>query len=404
MHISKSVIVAAATAAPGLAHYTKECKVNTYFGQAPLPVGETDRLSTYCKSDSIDHVTLAFVNNSPENGMGYPGTNFGAHCYATVFQKSTRKGQVPTKLLTECNDMKEDIKVCQDLGKKVYLSIGGEVTATSNYAISSVDAGIQFGQQMYDIFGPKHKGYNGPRPFGDLSVDGFDFDIETKFKDQKPYIAMIDKLRCLIRDNKCGMTLTASPQCPLDAQNFQMDSIMAKAQFDKIFIQFYNNPSCAATSKTGFNLDKWVDYIKDKPSKDAELYIGLPGSSKAAQSGYISPDKVTELICKHKYGKNFGGVSIWDAYFARKNEDCEKETYYDVVKKALKCGGCKNDVCPPKPKTTSTSSAAVTSPTSTSSSAAVTIATSASDAVTASSSATESAPTDGPATITASAS
>ena len=31
MHINKSVLVAAATVSPGLAHYTKECKVNTYF-------------------------------------------------------------------------------------------------------------------------------------------------------------------------------------------------------------------------------------------------------------------------------------------------------------------------------------------------------------------------------------
>lgn len=287
MLFKKSVVLAAATAAaPGLAHYTKDSyKVNTYFGQANNYAGDVDTLGQYCKSASIDYgrfntiqtskttclhiqVTLAFVNNSPEHGNGYPGTNFGSHCSATVYTGPNNK---PTKLQTECSFIRDDIKTCQSLGKKVYLSIGGEMTSSSNYEISSVKKGERFAQQMFDIFGPYSKNFKGPRPFGELSVDGFDFDIEVKFDNQEPYIAMIKKLRCLIDDNKAGIILSAAPQCPLDDKYFQMNSILAQGRFDKIFIQFYNNPSCAATNLLKFNLNQWVQYLNDKPSKDAEL-------------------------------------------------------------------------------------------------------------------------------------
>ncbi|KAK8048705.1 hypothetical protein PG994_010435 [Apiospora phragmitis] len=400
MHFKKSIVVAAATAAPGLATYTKDYKVNTYFGQANNYAGDVDTLGQYCKSASIDYITLAFVNNSRSMVWASPEPT----SVPTVLPPSTPPGasKKPSKLLTGCNFIKDDIKLCQNLGKKVYLSIGGEMNAASNYAISSVKAGEDFAQQMFDIFGPYNKNYKGPRPFGELAMDGFDFDIEVKFPNQDPYVAMVDKLRCLIRDNKAGIILSASPQCPMDTAHFQMDSILAKAQFDKLFIQFYNNPACAATNPLNFNFNKWIQYISNKPSKNAELYIGLPGSTKAASSGYLNPTEVKDLICDYKHSKNFGGVSLFDAYYAYHNEDCEGETYYDVVKKALTCGGCKGDICAPKLTTTTSA----TLPTS--SLPAVTSATSSAAVITSSSSAdvvstTSSSDADST-TITASAS
>lgn len=124
------------------------------------------------------------MNNSPENGNGtnYPGTNFAAHCAADVYVKSGRN----SKLLSGCSFIKEDIQKCQQLGKKVLLSIGGEYTATSNYTLTSNQNGLDFAEFLYKSFGPYKQGYTGPRPFDPSStshtcLDGFDFDIETKF-------------------------------------------------------------------------------------------------------------------------------------------------------------------------------------------------------------------------------
>jgi chitinase len=124
------------------------------------------------------------VNNSPQNGngTGFAGTNFAAHCADTVYVKNDRN----SLLLSGCDLIKRDIKICQQMGKKVLLSIGGEFSATSNYTVSSVTKGEEFADFMWNAFGPLKSGYTGPRPF-DVSntdptcVDGFDFDIEKKF-------------------------------------------------------------------------------------------------------------------------------------------------------------------------------------------------------------------------------
>lgn len=124
------------------------------------------------------------MNNSPEHGDGtdYPGTNFAAHCASDVYVKNGQN----SKLLKSCSFIKDDIKTCQSLGKKVLLSIGGEYTASSNYSLTSVQKGLEFAEFLYKAFGPFKTSYTGPRPFDVSStdhttLDGFDFDIETKF-------------------------------------------------------------------------------------------------------------------------------------------------------------------------------------------------------------------------------
>jgi chitinase len=195
MYFTKSVLAVALSAVPALA---KSYAVNTYWVSCFLSMpyirladeskqgqnGVGDTLGQYCESSSIDYVTLAFVNNSPEhgNGTGYPGTNFAAHCAASVYVVD---GQ-DSKLLSGCNFIQEDIYKCKQLGKKILLSIGGEMNALSNYTVSTVDDGEYFAEFMYFAFGPYNSSYTGPRPFdvsptNHTSVDGFDFDIEYKF-------------------------------------------------------------------------------------------------------------------------------------------------------------------------------------------------------------------------------
>ncbi|RYP45640.1 hypothetical protein DL768_008029 [Monosporascus sp. mg162] len=362
MHSKTTLVLAALSAVPALAAFQKDYKLNTYWGQN----GVGDTLAEYCASDSIDYVTLAFVNKSPEHANGYPGTNFAAHCAAGVYYNNGKK----TELLKDCSFIKEDIKTCQALGKKVLLSIGGEYSSANDYSLSSVAKGRQFADFMFDAFGPFREGYTGPRPF-DMSetdhvcLDGFDFDIETKFADQQPYVKMVERLRERIDASGQEMILTAAPQCPLADQWFQMKTIITQARFDKIWIQFYNNQECEAKSNIGFNFEPWALFLQTTKNKDAEIFIGLPGSPEAAGSGYIDRKKAQEVICKAKKSKAFGGVMLWDAYFASKNVEGGK-TYYDSIAKILECG-CPGEVCSPPPTTTRTSVS--TSSTSTSSQA-----------------------------------
>ncbi|KAI0125235.1 glycoside hydrolase superfamily [Xylariales sp. AK1849] len=326
MHFSKSLLAAAVSAAPALAF-----EVNTYWGQ----VGVGDTLGEYCESSSIDYVTLAFVNNSPENGNGthYPGTNFAAHCASDVYVVEGRN----SKLLSGCSFIKDDIKKCKGLGKKILLSIGGEMNSISNYTVSTVEEGEYFAKFMFDAFGPYQQGSNGPRPF-DISdtehtfVDGFDFDIEYKFENQDPYIAMIQKLRLLTIGCGEDIILTAAPQCPLSEEYMQMKDILEGVAFDKIWIQFYNNPVCDATG-SGFNYADWVQYLSGTVNFDAELFVGLPATK--GSSGYITPDAAKTLICNTRSSDKFGGIMLWDAYSASQNVNQDGKTYYECIHEAL---------------------------------------------------------------------
>ena len=149
----------------------------------PRPQGQNghDRLKDRC-DESPDYVSLSFVNVSPENGngTGYPGTNFAAHCGAQWYHKDGRK----SRLLKNCDLITEDINYCQSKGIKVLLSIGGVFNDTdaehySDYTVSTRENGVDFAKFLSNAFGTAKADYDGPRPFGDLTIDGFDFDIET---------------------------------------------------------------------------------------------------------------------------------------------------------------------------------------------------------------------------------
>ncbi|KAI1392303.1 glycoside hydrolase superfamily [Hypoxylon trugodes] len=404
MQLKHSVLVAAAVSASTVAAttYTKDYKLNAYWGQSGP---DTDFLGDHCENDNIDYVTVGFVNNSPENGngTGYPGTNFAAHCAAEVYSNNNRK----SKLLSSCSYIKDDIQKCQRLGKKVLLSVGGEFSATSNYTLSTVQAGIDFAEFLYQAFGPYKSSYHGPRPFDPSStshttIDGFDFDIETKFANQQPYVNMVNHLRTLIQNDRKSIILTAAPQCPQSDQYFQMKTILQQAKFDKIWVQFYNNPSCEAAG-TGFNYNDWSDFIDGGVNSAAELYIGLPGSLEAVGllgSGYISPSAAKSLICSYKNKKHFGGAMLWDAYYASENQNLAGKKYSDSIAEALKCGGCSGDVCAPP---TSTSSV-VTSTSTTSSSTSSTISTTSTSSSTSSTVSTTSTSSSASSTVTSTSS
>ncbi|KAI1104567.1 glycoside hydrolase [Jackrogersella minutella] len=391
MQMKNSVLVAALSASSAFAAYTPDYKLNAYWGQSGPG---TDFLSQHCESENVDYVTLGFVNNSPENGDGtdYPGTNFAAHCSAEVYVNNNKN----SKLLSSCTYIQADIQKCQSLGKKVLLSVGGVYSAASNYTVSTVQNGIDFADFLYGAFGPYKAGYTGPRPF-DISstehntIDGFDFDIETQFDDQEPYVNMVNHLRDLIDGDSEEMILTAAPQCPQSAPYFQMKTILQEAKFDKIWIQFYNNPSCEANT-TGFNYNDWASFIDGGINAAAELFIGLPGSLDAVGllgTGYITADQAKDVICTYKNKEHFGGLMLWDAYFASANIiDLEGNTYLDTVAAALKCGGCPTDVCAPPTSSSSTvtSSATTSSSSSSTSSSVSTTSTSSSVSTTASSS------------------
>nr|XP_036588968.1 endochitinase [Colletotrichum truncatum]KAF6800610.1 endochitinase [Colletotrichum truncatum] len=386
MLFKKSLLAAAVAVAPALATYrtpstttTTSAAVgglNLYWGQYGQP---DDRLADYCDSPGVTSVTVSFVTYSPKNGGGYPGTNFAGHCGGEVFYKNPKTGE-NTKLIMNCDYIKKDIKHCQAKGIKVLLAIGGYCPQNGpcSYDIDSEKAGKDFATLLDKTFGPYDKNWRGPRPFDispteHVAVDGFDFDLEFKYPNQKPWIKMVEQLR------SCGNKyyISVAPQCPTSKDWFQLKELIYNAKFDALFIQFYNNPGCQVSDTP--NYDDWERVISEtSKSKDAKLYIGVLASRDAGWSGYVPPSTIKDLICKVKNKRHFGGISIWDATRGSMNQ-IEGQAFHAAIADALKYG------CNPIPR--SSSSAFISASTSAPASVSVSGAASASAAASVSASA-----------------
>ncbi|KAK9489164.1 putative endochitinase [Lipomyces doorenjongii] len=337
------------------ANYDSAAKTNValYWGQG---AGQ-QRLLYFCQQSTVDIITIGFVYIFPAQGNGYPGTNFGNQCWGGKYVYPG-PGNNPShnQLQSECPQLVADIPVCQSTyGKKIILSLGG---SKAGYQVTGVADGQAFANFLWGAFGPQTTAWlaaGKPRPFDGpnnqaVVVDGFDFDIEIPSTDnQAGYIAMINRLRSYFLSASKPMLITGAPQCVSPDAN--MGTMIQHAKFDIIWIQFYNTPQCSARAwvtanpsygstgvenTSGFSYNAWTNFLVGTASATAKLYIGIPGSTLAAQraSDYLKPAEATNLMQAYFCKPNFGGIMIWEATAAEKNIISSK-TYYDVIKNDL---------------------------------------------------------------------
>ncbi|KAJ4408645.1 Chitinase 2 [Gnomoniopsis sp. IMI 355080] len=328
--------------------------VNVYFGQN----GQAD-IGDVCADPSFEYITLGFIDVSPENGglSGLPGSNFAGHCWAGDYDNNG----YASGLLNDCPYLTPGIEVCQSqYGKKVLLSIGGVFTETSNYSISSYENGVEFANFIWGAFGPYDESWGEqPRPFDyngvHVAVDGYDFDIESDDAGDEGYLGMIKTLRSLIEASGRDDIITGAPQCPLGDEYQHMQYLLKNVQFDRLWIQFYNNPQCEilnldGTINSGFNYMDWEAFLATTPSANAKLHVGLPGSAIASNTGYVDAAIAASMLCSSQSsGSMFGGLMLWDQTFAAANVDAAGISYNEALYESMRCncGEC------PVPTTTS---------------------------------------------------
>ncbi|KAK3703228.1 Chitinase 2 [Vermiconidia calcicola] len=316
--------------------------VITYWGQG----ANQDRLLTTCQNLSYDIIVVGFVNVFPDQGAGgWPGTNFGNACWGDVY----RNNGVNTSLLQTCPNIGPDVIECQNLGKKIFLSIGGG--QPTDYWIKSNAYGKKFADFLWAAFGPVSATKSSiPRPWGDAGVDGFDFDIEN-LMDPAPqndyqtsgYVAMINQLKNNLfpTDKTKAYYISGAPQCPIPDSHLSV--ALAKAWFDFFFIQFYNTEQCSArvaTQKKNGNgqndisYKKWTAQASKNPN--VKMSIGLPASKDAsiATSYYLTPAEAQTLATQFYANKRFGGIMVWEATEAQNNAPCNVD-YSTWMKKVL---------------------------------------------------------------------
>ncbi|RCK62777.1 Chitinase 1 [Candida viswanathii] len=254
-------------------------------------------LGTYCSSTSASIIILSFLDGFPNLLL-----NFANQC-STSFSSG----------LLHCPQIGSDIKSCQLQGKIILLSLGG---ATGDYGFSSDSEATSFATDLWNRFGG---GSSDERPFDDAVVDGFDFDIENK--QQTGYVALANQLRSYFSTASKTYYLSAAPQCPYPDES--VGDLMSQVDLDFAFIQFYNN-YCSLDKQ--FNWDTWSQYAS---GKNIKLYLGLPGSSSSAGSGFVGISTVQSALASISSDSHFGGISLWDVSSA------ENSGFLDQVAAAL---------------------------------------------------------------------
>ncbi|KFY26601.1 hypothetical protein V493_03992 [Pseudogymnoascus sp. VKM F-4281 (FW-2241)] len=385
MGFSKTIAAVAALTAVASAGSSAKTAVATYWGQSG------GSLRSYCETADTDYIPLGFINYFPAQGNGWPGSNYASSCWAERYEAPGYRGVDNPRnnhLLTTCPQMAQDIQYCQSKGKKMLLSLGG---GYKTYALTGKEDGEDFAEFLWAAYGPKTDEWTGPRPFDPLPgsegegiatiVDGFDFDIEFPDSDKSAgYIAMINKLRSYFPEDR-EFLITGSPQCVVNDAN--MDLMIQGAEFDIIWVQFYNtwgcsvrdwvtlNPNYAKTGVEttvpknhafgGFSYDAWIKRLQapGSKSKNAKLSIGVLGKPTLGLGGsaldfYVSSAQLKPLIDEYFCHENFGGLMIWDAVTAGGNKDKHGATFQAQIKNLLLAKEAKGCDKPSSPVSSST--------------------------------------------------
>ncbi|KAI1132326.1 putative endochitinase CHI2 [Nemania abortiva] len=376
MHFTKlsvglGLMAGAATALPASVKKTRAssgAQNVVYWGQNGGGTIENNDLSAYCTSDAgIDILVLSFLYQWG-GGNTIPSGTIGQSCFIA----NSGEGQ-------NCDALASAIKTCQGNGVTIILSLGG---ASGSYSLASSDEAKTIGQYLWDSYGNSGS-TSVQRPFGDVFVNGFDFDLEANRGNQY-YPDMISTLRDNFKsDSSNTYYITGAPQCPIPEPN--MGVVIDSAQFDYLWPQFYNNNNytypCALpiNGNAPFNYDQWLTYTAGTPSKDAKIFVGVPAAplgangSPTGETYYATPDQLAGIVSDIKSESRFGGIMMWSAGFSDSNVNggCNyAQQARSILDSGSPCGG--GGGSPPSSSTTTTTakptSTTTSKPTSTTSS------------------------------------
>lgn len=266
-----------------------------------------------------DRVTYCLVD--------YPSLDFGPGCSSP---NTAQLAQAPG--LMNCTALAPEIAGCQEIGKKILVSLGGY---TANSSFASDDQATDFATTLWHLFGA---GTDNPdlRPFGtSVVVDGFDIDNENH--NTSHYETFANALRQQFTyDESKTYYLSAAPQCPMPDMSIPMGA-MAVADF--VWVQFYNNPSCNLGSD-GFqsSFSAWsanLSAVSSTPGTP-RLYVGA-GAFQGAGTGYVNGSGLSSAIslARELNVSNFGGMMLWDGSEGMANVDEYGVDYLQYAKAAL---------------------------------------------------------------------
>lgn len=234
------------------------------------------------------------------------------------------------------------------------LSVGGATYTEGGF--NSPAAAVSAANNVWAMFGPVQSGSTVKRPFGNATVDGFDFDFESSTQNMAPFATQLRVL--MAAATTAGgkpYYLSAAPQCPYPdvADN---DMLNGGVSFDFIQIQFYNNYcgvssfAVGANTQPSYNFDTWDNWAKTgSANPKVKNLVGIPANTGAG-AGYTSGNALQAALIYSQGFSSFGGVMMWDMSQLYKNPG-----FLEEVVQYLGSGGN------PTPTSTAATSTATTS-------------------------------------------
>jgi chitinase len=297
-----------------------------YWGQNGWGATHTDQatwekpLAETCTAHpEYDIVILSFatkLTHTRNMTTTLPELNFANHCEIPY--------DANNPFLLKCDEIAAGIRTCQELGKKVLLSIGG-ATGSAGF-VDDAEARASATTVWNTFLG----GTSAIRPFVNATLDGVDLDIEGG--PTVGYTAFVKALRPLMDNSGRKYFITAAPQCPFP------DAFVGPATgkplgdapgaFDFVFVQFYNN-YCSYGTPQSFRdtFAMWKALVGPK------VFVGLPATTGAATSGFVPRAMLQTLVGDVKADPKFAGIMLWDA--SNDQNSVEGGTTYGAYAKSL---------------------------------------------------------------------
>jgi len=270
-----------------------------------------------------EHIAIYWGQNSDEGNLTETCAT-GKYSYVNIaFLSTFGNGQTPTLNLAGhcdpssngCTEMGREIRNCQKQGIKVMLSIvgggggGGGGAGDRNTSSVEDEKNVSYDKNVSDYLWDNFLGGSSSlRPFGDVVLDGIDFNIQTG---ESSFLVNLS-LQLSSYSQTRKVYLSAAPQCPFP--DATLGSVLATDLFDYVWIQFFNNPSCEYTQNNFDNfLKAWNRWSTSLNA--GKIFLGLPADQAAAASGYVSADELTSKILPEvNKSPNYGGLMLWSRY------------------------------------------------------------------------------------------
>jgi chitinase len=123
------------------------------------------------------------------------------------------------------------------------------------------------------------------------------------------YAAFVNQMRThYAADTSKQYYISGAPQCPYP--DAYLGTTLNSAWFDFVWVQFYNN-YCSVQGGS-FNYATWDQWATGTSiNKNVRIFIGVPGSTTAAGSGYVPLSALESTISSTRSTyRSFGGVMM----------------------------------------------------------------------------------------------